>query len=105
MMYTGTVSGWIGLARGTMATIGRDRDPAAAVLMQEGYFDADSSCGTLGAFVVEVSWPDGEGSDEKIGRTLTEETVTSMAAEMSSAVSHFLQNECHRAVAGVDVIH
>ena len=59
----------------------------------------------LGAFVVEVSWPDGEGSDEKIGRTMTEETVTSMTAEMSSAVSHFLQNECHRAVACVDVIH
>ena len=86
-------------------TIGKRWWDPAIVLMQEGYFDADSSCGTLGAFVVEVSWPDGEGSDEKIGRTLTEETVSSMAAEMSSAVSHFLQNECHRAVAGVDVIH
>ena len=84
--------------------IHRRWDPAI-VLMQEGLFDADSSCGTLGAFVVEVSWPDGEGSDEKIGRTLREETVSSMAVEMSSAVSHFLQNECHRAVAGVDVIH
>lgn len=105
MMYTHGLgmdrSEWDNFAE----TVGKREWDPAIVLMQEGYFDADSSCGTLGAFVVEVSWPDGEGSDEKIGRTLTEETVTSMAAEMSSAVSHFLQNECHRAVACVDVIH
>lgn len=105
MMYTHGLgmdrSEWDNFAE----TVGKREWDPAIVLMQEGYFDADSSCGTLGAFVVEVSWPDGEGSDEKIGRTMTEETVTSMAAEMSSAVSHFLQNECHRAVACVDVIH
>lgn len=105
MMYTHGLgmdrSEWDNFAE----TVGKREWDPAIVLMQEGYFDADSSCGTLGAFVVEVSWPDGEGSDEKIGRTMTEETVTSMTAEMSSAVSHFLQNECHRAVACVDVIH
>ena len=47
----------------------RPRDPRAddaVVLMQEGFFDADSAAGTLGVFAVEINWPDGKGTDGSI---------------------------------------
>ena len=85
----------------------RPRDPRAddaVVLMQEGFFDADSAAGTLGVFAVEINWPDGKGTDGSI-RRFDECVVAEMAADMSTAVSHYLTNTCNRAVAGVDVIH